>query len=169
MMGMSGILDNFAWQQFARDENGRVVFLPRGLRRQGYYVGVPDESRFKSLVKIYGLAAVLINLVGSTASIAFSQALALGERSAPLASKLRLGLIVYAISALVLYIGPALLLWSVYRRELAGLCSSLDPVDPAAVRLTATPTSARRTGVILIVAGLLILALGIFAAVSFRC
>ena len=125
----------------------------------------PGSSR---LVKIYGLAAVLINLAGSTASIAFSQALTFEERSAPLASKLRLGLIVYAISAFVLYIGPALLLWSVYRREVAGLCSSLDPVDPAAVRLIAPPTSARRTGVILIVAGMLVLALGIFAAIGVR-
>jgi hypothetical protein len=81
------------------------------------------------------------------ASIAFSQALTFEERSAALASKLRLGLIVYAISAFVLYIGPALLLWSVYRREVAGLCSSLDPVDPE-VRLIAPPTGARRTGAI---------------------
>ena len=168
-MGMfSGILDNFAQQQFARDENGRVVFLPRGLRRQGFYVGVPDESRFKSLVKIYGLAAVLINLAGSMASIAFSQAIALGERSAPLGSKLRLALIVYAISALILYIGPALLLWRVYRHEVAWLCSSLTAVDPASVHLTVPPPSARRTAVILIFAGLLILALGIFAAISVR-
>lgn len=168
-MGMfSGMLDNFAQQQFARDENGSVVFLPRGPRRSGYYIAAADESKFKSLVKVYGIAAVLINLAGSMASTAFAQAITFEERTAPLASKLRFSLITYAISALVLYIGPALVLWSVYRREVTGLCSSLTAVDPASVHLTAPPSSARRTAVILIVAGMLILALGIFAAVSFR-
>ena len=168
-MGMlSGIFDNFAKGQFANDENGRIVFLPRGSRRPGYYVGTPDESRFKSLVKIYGVAAMLINLVGSTASIACTQALTFDEHSAPLATKLKFGLVVYIISAAFLCISPALLLWNVYRKEVAALCSSLDIVDPASVRLTCPSSNQRQKALVFLMAGLLILALGILAAISFR-
>lgn len=164
----SGIFDIFATRQFAKDDSGRVVFLPRGPRRAGYYVGAPDESRFKSLVKVYGLGAALINLAGSTASYAFTAWLTSSERCASLASRLKLGLAVYAISSSLLYIGPALLLWNVYRKEVAALCSSLDTVDPTSVHLTSEHSSARRTGLIILFAGLLVLALGILLAISLR-
>jgi hypothetical protein len=168
MRVLSGILNTFAERQFAKDESGRVVFLPRGPRRLGYYVGASDESKFRSLVKLYGTAASLINLAGSVASLAFTQALMFEERSAPLASKLKLGLIVYAICSTILYIGPLLLFWNVYRGEVAGLCSSLATVDPASTRLTSASLNTRRTLLLFIIAGMLILALGIIAAIGLR-
>ena len=164
---LSGVLNTFADRQFAKDESGRVVFLPRGPRRAGYYVGASDESKFKSLVRLYGIAALLINMAGSVASFGFTQAMIFEERSAPLARKLKVSLIAYAISAFFLYIGPALLLWSVYRGEVTGLCSSLDTVDPASVHLISEHSRTRRTGLVVLFAALLILA-GIFAAISFR-
>jgi hypothetical protein len=168
-MGMfSGILDTFAERQFAKDENGRVVFLPRGARRRGYYVDSADENRFKSVVKIYGLAAMLINLTGSTASFAFAQMLALDDHREPLASRLKVALIVYAITAVLLYIGPALIFWKVYRREMDGLCSSLTAADPTSVQLASSPASTQRTAMLFLLAGFLVLALGIFFAVMFR-
>ena len=168
-MGMaSGIFDIFAARQFAKDENGRVVFLPRGPRRAGYYVGAPEESGLKPLVKLYGVAAALINLAGSMGSYAFTTWLMSSERHAPLASRLKFGLVVYVISASILYIGPALLLWNVYRKEVAVLCSPLATVDPGSVRLTSEHSSAVRTALILVVAGLLVLALGLLVAVSYR-
>ena len=163
----SGILDTFVARQFAKDESGQLVFLPRGHRRPGYYVGASEESKVKSLVKLYGTAAVLINLTGSVASLAFTQALTFEERSAPLASKLKFALIVYVLSASLLYVGPALLLWNVYRGEVAGLCSSLTVVDPASAQLTTLPFRARRVWGVLF-AGLLVLALGILAATTLR-
>jgi hypothetical protein len=168
MGALSGILNHFADRQFAKDESGRVVFLPRGPRRLGYYVDASDESKFKSLVKLYGIAASLINLAGSVASLAITQSLMFDERSAPLASKLRLGLVVYAVSSTLLYIGPLLLFWNVYRGEVAALCSSLATVDPGSIRLTSMRSSTRQTALIFIIAIMLILALGIFAAVSLR-
>jgi hypothetical protein len=163
-----GMLDNLADRQFAKDENGRLVFLPRGPRRPGYFVDSADEQKIKSLVKIYLLAAMLINLTGSMASFAFTQALTLDERSAPLAYKLRFGLVVYAISSTLLYIGPALMLWNVYRGAVDGLCSSLATVDPASLSLMRQSATSGRTRVILVFAGLLILGLGIFAAASYH-
>ena len=162
----AGILESFAERQFARDESGRVVFLPRGARRTGYYVAGSDESKFKSLVKVYGAGAALINLTGSMASLAFTQALTFDDHSAPLASKLRFGLVVYLISASLLYLGPALILRSVYRGLVAGLCSPLPAVDPASLRLTWPPSNQHRNRRIVIVAAILILALGVVVAMT---
>jgi hypothetical protein len=102
------------------------------------------------------------------ASLAFTQALTFDERSAPLAYKLRFGLVVYAISSVLLYIGPALLLWNVYRRVLDGLCSSLTTVDPASLQLARLPSTSYQAVAILLLTGLLLLTLGIFFAISYR-
>ncbi|HTW58764.1 MAG TPA: hypothetical protein VMD99_11580 [Terriglobales bacterium] len=161
-----GMLDTFADRQFAKEQSGRLVFLPRGPRRPAYFVDSADENKLKSLVKVYGVAAALINLTGTIASLAFTQALTFDQRSAPLAYKLRFGLVVYAISATLLYIGPALLLWNVYRGVVDGLCSSLTTVDPESLRLTRLHSSSRRSWLILLFAGLLILGLGIFFATN---
>jgi len=69
----AAIFENFAERQFAREESGRLVFLPRKARRSAYYVDGSDESKFKSLAKVYGAAAAPINLTGSMSSLAFTQ------------------------------------------------------------------------------------------------
>jgi hypothetical protein len=163
-----GMLDNFADRQFVEDEIGRLVFLPRGPRRPGYFVDTTDEHKIKSLVKIYTLAAAIINLTGSMASIAFTQALTFDEHSTSLAHKLKFGLVVYAISSSLLYIGPALLLWNVYRGVVDKLCSSLMSVDSVSLRMTPRASTSRPAVVILLLAGLLLLALGIFFAIGYR-
>jgi hypothetical protein len=144
-----GMWDNFADRQFAKDENGRLVFLPRGPHRPAYFVDSSDENKLKSLVNVYGVAALIINLTGSVASLAVTQGLTLDEHSAPLASKIKFGLVVYAISSALLYIGPALLLWHVYSGVLNGLCSSLTTVDPASLQLSRLPSTSRRTALLL--------------------
>ena len=163
-----GMFDNFADCQFAKDENGKLVFLPRGPHRAGYFVDAEDEQKIKPLVKIYGVAAMIVNLTGSMASIFLSQALTFDERSTSLAHKLKFGLGVYAISAALLYIGPALLLWNVYRGTVDGLCSSLPTVDPTSLRLTQLPWTSRRAVVVMVVIGLLAIALGIFVLTGYR-
>ncbi len=163
-----GMWDNLADRQFAKDESGKLVFLPRGPRRAGYIVDATDEQKIKSLVKIYAVAAVLINVMGSTASIVTAQMLAWDDRCASLAQKLKFGLVIYAISGALFYIGPGLLLWNVYRRVVNGLCSSLTTVDPASLRLMPLAPASRRAVLILTAAGLLLLGLAIVAAISYR-
>jgi len=102
------------------------------------------------------------------ASLAFTQALTFDDRSAPLASKLKFGLVVYAISSILLFIGPALILWGVYRGVVAGLCSPLTALDPASLRLARPPSSQHRSRLIVIFAALLILLLGVLAMVAYR-
>ena len=163
-----GMWDNLADRQFAKDESGKLVFLPRGPRRAGYFVDATDEQKVKSLVKIYVVAAALINVMGSTASIVTAQMLAWDDRCASLAQKLKFGLVIYAISATLFYIGPGLLLWNVYRRAVDGLSSSLTTADPASLRLMPLVPASRRAMLILLAVGLLILGLVIAAAVSYR-
>jgi hypothetical protein len=163
-----GILDSFADRQFAKGENGKLVFLPRGPRRSGYFVASEDEQKMKSVVKMYGIAAIIVNLTGPFASMALTQMLTFEERSAPLAHKLKFGLVVYVISCSFLYIGPALLLWNVYRGVVDGLCSSLTRADPASLRMTPLPSTSRQAVVLLVFTGLVLITLGIFFATSYR-
>jgi hypothetical protein len=81
----------------------------------GKSLGGSDESHIQALIAIYKVAAALLNLVGSTASLAVSVALTSDEGSAPLAYKLRFCLVVYAISATFFYALPSLLLWKLYK------------------------------------------------------
>jgi hypothetical protein len=137
----AGVLDHLARNRFMSDSSGRLAVFPFGSRRPGYYVDAPDESKIKALVKIYVVAAALINVVGSVAALGFTQALVADDRSAPLRSQLKFGLVVYAISALLLYLLPALLLWKVYKRAVTEVCSSLTAVGPDSVReMKPTPT-----------------------------
>jgi hypothetical protein len=162
-----GILDNLTDRQFAKDDSGRLVFLPRGPRRPGFFVDSTDEPKIKSLVKIYILAVLLMNSIGSTASIAITLWLVNDEHPASLAHKLKFGLVVYAISASLLYYGPALMMWNVYRGVVGGICSSLTTVDPASIHMTQVPSS-RRAVLILLLSGLVLVALGIFIAIGYR-
>jgi hypothetical protein len=159
-----GFWDNIASRQFAKDEAGRLVFLPRGPRKSGYVVPATDEDKFKSLVKVYLVASMLINLTGSTASIVIAQSLA-GDHPAPLASKLEFGLVVYAISAALLYFGPWFMLWLIYRGAVDKLCSSLPAVAPSSFRQN---SKSNRTVIFLLFAGLFFVALGIFFLVGYR-
>jgi hypothetical protein len=167
-MGLfSEVLDNLTQGRFGKDESGRLVFLPFGPRRPGYYVDAADEHKITSLVKIYAVAGALINLVGSVAAFALSQALLFDHRSGPLLKKLETSIAVYSICAVLLYIAPALILWNVYRGVMAGLCSSLATVRPESIH-PIKRASRIQTVLIIIFAGCMVLAIGVFVAVSYR-
>jgi hypothetical protein len=161
-------LDDVAERQLAKDESGRMVFLPRGPRRSGCYVDAPDKDKIKSLVKMYFVASALINVTGSTASLAFTQALTFDRHSAPLESQLKFGLVVYAIAAIFFYIGPALVLWRTYLGALAGLCSTLTTVEPASMHLMKPPASRARAVSILVAVAMVLILFGLMLAVSYR-
>jgi hypothetical protein len=163
-----GTWNTFADRHFARDETGRLVFFPRGSRGTAYFVNATDAEKIKPMLKIYAVAAALINLTGSTASMAITLWLVFDAHPASVAAKLRFGAMVYAISASLLYYGPALLLWKVFRGYLDELSSSLTKVDPSSLRLTDPPLHSNRALVLVLVAGFLLLGLGIFFAISWR-
>jgi hypothetical protein len=162
VMGMfSGVLDHLARYRFLTDSSGRLAVFPFGSRRPGYYVDAADETKIKALVKIYVVAAALINVVGSVAALGFTQALVADERSAPLRSQLEFGLVVYVISALLLYLLPALLLWKVYKGAVTEVCSSLTAVESDSVREMKPLPTPFPAVLILISAGAFVLLVGV--------
>jgi len=161
-MGMSsGVLDHLARNRFMSDSSGRLAVFPFGSRRPGYYVDAADESQIKALVKIYVVAAALINVVGSVAALGFTQALVFDDRPAPLRSRLEFGLVIYAISALLLYLLPALLLWKVYKRAVTEVCSSLTAVGPESVREMRPSPTPFPAVFIMLSAGAIVLLVGV--------
>jgi len=162
-MGMfSRWLDSLAQQQFRMDTGGRLVFVPFGPRRTGYYVEAGDEPKLKALVTMYFLARSLVYSLGSTATFMFTQSLLSDERTSPLRRKLELGFTVYAISAVFLYILPALLLWKTYRGLVERLCSVLATMGLESVCQMQPPARDLRTRALLVIMGVSIL---IFAVV----
>lgn len=161
-------LEGVADRQFGKAADGRLAFFPRGWRRPGYYVEASNESKVKALVKIYFVSSALLNLVGSIAAIAFTQSLVFDERSAPLKRKLELGLTVYSVSALVMFILPCLLLWKIYKELLARVCSELVTVESDSVSQFEQTPRRHSAAVVLVLTGVLLLALGVIAAVSYR-
>jgi len=154
-------LDNLAQRQFRKDGAGRSVFAPFGLRRPGYYVESSDADKIKPLVKMYALASALINVVGSLATLAFTQALVFDERSMPLRKKLEFGFTVYSIAGLLIYVFPALLLWRVYRGLITDLCSSLPTVEPDSLRQMKRSSNNFPAAPLLVLIAISILILGI--------
>jgi hypothetical protein len=164
-MGMfSRWLDGTAQRHFAKDQSGRMVFIDRGLargqRHSCYYVDAADQSQLKAFVKMYAIAFALVSFTGSMASLGFAEALAL-DHGYLLPEKIKLVLVVYLICSALFYVGPAVILWKVYRDAVTGLCGSLTVADPASVRSVATD-SGRILWLALFAGAVLLLAVGLF-------
>jgi hypothetical protein len=160
-MGMfSRWLDRAAQRHFAKDQSGRMIFLPRGRRHSCYYVDVADESRIKPLVKMYAIASPLINFIGAMASIGFTEALTFDHDYAQ-PKKLKLVLIVYLICMALFSTGPALILWRAYTDVATGLCASLTVVDPASLRFVKMDTGRVWMVLVLLGGAMVLLALGL--------
>ena len=69
---------------------------------------------------------------------------------------------------MLLYVGPALIFWNVYRVVLTGLCSPLTAVDPSSLHLAQPAPSQRRIAVIVSLGVVLILAIVTSALISYR-
>jgi len=163
-----GIWDNIADRYFAKDGSGKLVFLPCGRSKPSYYVDSTDESKIKSLVKMYVVAVALISLTGMIAVIGFTDSLLSDERGASLAHQLKFGGVVWAIATTLFYVGPSLLLWKTYRRAVDGICASLTAVDLASVQLAPLPSNLRRVRLIALIAGFVCVAIAILVMIGYR-
>jgi len=169
-MGMfSGWTDQLVALRFRKDSSERLVFLPFGPRKPGYYVDAASDAQvIKSLVKMYAVASALINLMGYLASYTLAQLLVFNDHSAPLANRLKTGIAVYSISALVLMILPAWALWKTYKGLIRGCCATLSAVGPELIRQMEKPSNPLRKNALIAGAGVLLVGLAILAATSYR-
>jgi len=149
-----------------KDSSGRLVFLPYGRRRAGYYLdSASDQQKVKALVAMYAVASILFQLLGSTSSLIITLG-ASSDHPGSRAGKLEFGLILYIISAFAFQWLPMLLLWRLYRSFLPEVCSSLQAVGSESMdNLQTIPNPIRRQGLIVASFGLLLM-LGILFLVS---
>ena len=140
-----------------KDLSGRLVFLPYGRRRAGYYLdSASDYPKVKALVAIYAVGSLLFQVLGSTSALVITLG-ASSDRPGPLAGKLEFALIIYIISAFAFQWLPMLLLWRLYRSLLPEVCSSLPEVGPESMdNLQTIPNPMRRRGLIVAFFGLLL-------------
>jgi hypothetical protein len=153
-----------------KDASGRLVFLPYGRRRAGYYLDSASEyHKVKALVGMYALAIVLFQVLGSTSAIVIVLG-DLPDHPGSLAHKLEFALILYIISAFAFQWLPMLLLWRLYRALLPEACSSLQEVSPESMRnLQTLPNPMRRRALIVALAGFLVMGAILFLVSRPRC
>jgi hypothetical protein len=165
------LLDFAVSAQFRKDSSGRVVFLPLITKREAYFVdSSSDEEKLRALVRLYRGAAVVLNLMWSLLN--FLAALAPGSISSyyggvvPLHDKLVAVGWVAALS-LLFWGSSAWALWGLYQRAIKIFTQSLPPVSPEAVaQLPAPLRSPQRVALVVLGAGLILLAIALFAAVQ---
>jgi hypothetical protein len=155
---------------FRKDLSGRLVFLPYGRRRAGYYLdSASDQQKVKALVAIYAVASILFQLLGSTSSLIITLG-ASSDHPGPLAGRLEFGLIIYIISAFAFQWLPMLLLWRLYRSLLPEVCSSLLVVNSESMdNLQTIPNPMRRRGLIVASFGLLLMLAILFLVSRPQC
>jgi hypothetical protein len=112
-------------------------------------------------VKMYAIASALINFIGSMASLGFTEALTL-DHGYLLPERLKLALAIYLVCSVVFFIGPALILWRVYRDAVNGLCASLAVADPSSLHLLPRNSGHIRMTILLLGAAFILIAVGLF-------
>jgi len=157
---------------FRKDASGRVIFLPRGPRKTGYYIDSPsDAQKLKALVKLQVAATIFFNLGGFLVSYALAASWnALYFTHLPIsieARALRTGA-VYVISALVIQFTPILVVQKIYQRSLRDICQNLQPVEPGVLAQFGDIWKPYRQRVLLALAvGILLMGV-VFAALARR-
>jgi hypothetical protein len=151
--------------QFRKDPSGRLVFLPFGSRKKGYFVDAqPDEEKIRSFLKMYRSASALINLL-IFPSI-YLPGVVLNFCGMPLRSKLET-IAGTSLFFVLLFAAVIFMLWGVYRETVPGLTSSLTEIGPDLTgqlrEISLGPRPLQRAALWFLLAGTVILVLVIMA------
>jgi hypothetical protein len=163
-------MDYHVESQFRRDPSGRLVFLPLGPRRKGYFVdSKSDEEKIRSFLKMYRSASALINLLIFPS--VYLPGFVLSFCRIPLRSKLET-LAGTSLFVMLLFGALIFMLWTVYKETVPGLTSSLSEVGPdirgQLSEISARPRHLQRIARLLIFAVTVLLIFGFLAAWHFR-
>ena len=156
---------------FRKDASGRLIFLPRGPRKTGYYIdSASDEQKLKALVKLNVVALMFFNLAGFLGSYTLAatwESLYFIHLPISIEARVLRVAAVYLISALVIQFTPILVIQKIYQRSLRDICQNLQPAEPGLLgTLSGGSNPLRRVLLALAVA---ILLMGVlFAAVARR-
>jgi len=164
----SRLMDYGVESHFRKDPSGRLVFLPFGPRKKAYFVDTKsDEEKIRAFVKMYRSATAMISWM-TTGILILGLMLHDYARSNPreysLAFTLGLPLFLW-----LLLIAFMLMLWGLYKRTVPGFTASLPEVGPdVRGQLSAISQRPRVLVLVFLAAGLFLMAVAIFAAVSHR-
>lgn len=164
MFPVSKLMDRAIETQFLKDSSERTVFVPFSLRRNCYFVDEADQDKIRAFVRMYRSLFQIIALL-SCPSV-FVPALILEDFAglSPRGHRLAIALGIPLFFWLVLG-GLEWILWTLYKGAIPTLTSSLTEVEPEIKeQLRELSQQSRRWPALSVVAGLLLITLGIFAA-----
>jgi hypothetical protein len=125
----SKLMDYAVEAHFRKDPSGRLVFLPLISKRQGYFVdSKSDEEKIRAFLKMYRSGSTLLSWLIFPSM--YAPGLFLNVYGV---SPLRNKLTIYAWIAsafIVFYAASAWTLWSVYKRAIPSITSSLSEAGP---------------------------------------
>jgi hypothetical protein len=153
---------------FRTDSRGRVVFLSLISKGQNYLVeSKADEEKLRALVGMYRGANLILTLLLYLAIIAPTS---LGYNLYAGAIPMRTKLMTVAgtgVFWLLCFGSSAWTLWGQYKRAVAKFTCAMKEVDPNNVaQLSKAPQGARRATLLLVLAGSIILGIGLLVAVQ---
>jgi hypothetical protein len=151
----SKLIDYGVDSQFRRDLSGRLVFLPFGPRKTGFFVDSKfDEKKLRALVKMYRTAATLISWLVMGIYIYGLD----GSKSHP---SLRT-VVVRALTYVLMLVVFTLIHWGIYKETIPSVTSSLPEAgSDTRGQLTAISPGPRRLALVFLAAGLVLAGLAL--------
>ena len=126
----SRMMDYHVEAHFRKDPAGRLVFLPFGPRKKGYYVNSkPDEEKIKAFVKLYRSAGVLLSWMTFPGVYIPGLLITSYLNANPLKTKLE-AVAGTALLLLLVFLALFWMLWGIYKRTVPALTASLGEVGP---------------------------------------
>jgi len=116
---------------FRKDHAGRLVFLPFGQKKPGYYIDSPsDEQKTKPFAKMYFLSRALVQLFGNLSAFLLAEGVISADPRASIAHKIKVFLVIYTIAVFLFEILPLWLLGRLYRKLIPQICSAIPVAGP---------------------------------------
>lgn len=167
---MISLTNQIADVHFRKVLSGQLVFIPFTRRGKCYFVdSKADEEKIRAFVKMYRIPNTVISLL--LCPIVMVPALILEDygRLTPRAHRLTIALGIAGYFWLT-FIALAVMLWLVYRAAVPGLTASLTEIGPEIktqlIALSAEQRGTRRVGLICVFAGLILLGIVLFLALT---
>jgi hypothetical protein len=164
----SRLMDYGVESHFRKDPSGRLVFLPFGPRKKAYFVDTKsDEEKIRSFVRMYRSASTLISWMGQFPIYATGFIFTAYLGATPLRNRLT-ALVVTSSIYMLVSLALIWMLWGAYKQTVPSVTASLSEVGPDVRGQLSTISPRPRIVLVCLAAGLLLLAVALFAAVSHR-
>ena len=154
---------------FRKDHTERLVFLPFGGNKPGYYIDTPsDEQKTRPFSRMYFLARALVQLVGMLSALFFAQGVAFADPRTSIAHKIKVFLVVYCVAISLFELLPLWLMSRLFRKSIPEICSAMAVAGVEEISQLNRSMSSLRRRLLLALGGLMILIAGIALVLAVR-